>query len=66
METALPVILMLLQVVLLGVVIPGVRWLYMIRRNDLAHLHESILSFTNHLATIDQRLSRIEGRLEGI
>ena len=54
------------QILLLGLIVPGVKWLYSIRTNDLAHINTALGDITTRLGDIDQRLAHIEGRLEGM
>ena len=64
--------LLLLQIILLGIIVPGVRWVWSIRMNDLAHLDTELAKLSQKLDAlgeqiqeINHRLSHIEGRLQG-
>ena len=57
--------LILLQIIIAGILVPGVGLLYRIRTNDLSHIQGALDAILERQIAIEQRVSRIEGFMEG-
>lgn len=56
--------LIILQILILGILVPGAGFLYKIWANELAHLQTSLDVLTVQLQIVDRRVAKIEGFLE--
>lgn len=57
--------LLVLQILLLGIVVPGAGFLYRIWANELSHIQTSLDVLTVQLQIVDRRVAKIEGYMEG-
>jgi low affinity Fe/Cu permease len=57
--------LILLQILIAGILVPGVGLLYRIRTNDLAHIQKSLDEIIVRQTVLEGRVSKIEGYMEG-